>query len=268
LSKRRTATRLTIADHYDAELRRYNEWLQTTAAIGREERVLDIGCGAGQSTRDAGRAASAGSVLGIDINEEMIERARLRTAKEGPPNVRYTLGDAEVYPFVAESFDVAISRFGTMFFSNPVGAFTNIASALRQDARLVMMVWQAAERNEAATKINCALTEDNTASIVTPGADPFSLGDSSYVRMVLQQAGFFNIGFSEVREPVYYGADVDTAYDIVLSFKHTISSLAALTPADSKRTLKRLRSLLAKHATNDGVYFDSRAWIVTAQRHH
>ncbi|HET9475735.1 MAG TPA: class I SAM-dependent methyltransferase, partial [Steroidobacteraceae bacterium] len=87
---------LTIADHYDAELRRHNERLRAATEIGPTDRVLDIGCGAGQTTRDAARVASAGSVLGVDISQPMLERARRLTREAGLRNVRYELGDAQV----------------------------------------------------------------------------------------------------------------------------------------------------------------------------
>ena len=83
----------------------------------------------------------------------MLERARLRTAEEGLHNVTFEHGDAQVHPFPPARFDVVISRFGTMFFADPIAAFTNIARAARTGARLVMMVWQSEERNEWATAV-------------------------------------------------------------------------------------------------------------------
>jgi ubiquinone/menaquinone biosynthesis C-methylase UbiE len=87
----------------------------------------------------------------------MLERARLRTAEEGLHNVTFEHGDAQVHPFPLARFDVVISRFGTMFFADPIAAFTNIARAARTGARLVMMVWQSEERNEWATAVRHAL---------------------------------------------------------------------------------------------------------------
>src|SRR5690242_1031899 len=118
---------------YDTELRRYQDALRRAWDIRPGDRVLDIGCGAGQTTRDAARLAS--SVLGVDALAPAIERAR-RLA-EDLPNVRFELGDAQVHGFAPADFDVAISRFGTMFFADPVAAFTNIGRALRPAGRLV-----------------------------------------------------------------------------------------------------------------------------------
>jgi SAM-dependent methyltransferase len=257
--------KLTIQDYYDAELRRHNERLREITRIGPADHVLDIGCGAGQTTREAARAASSGSVLGVDISNEMLERARRLTAEEGLHNVTYELADAAVHRFEPARFDVAISRFGTMFFADPVLGFTNLASALRRGARLVMMVWQDHDRNEWATAIRKALMARDRAA-PSPGQDPFSLGEPSIVEAVLARAGFSDIRFKEVREPVYYGPNVDTAYDIILSFRTANEMLAALDTATREHALSRLRAMLAEHSTVQGIEFDSRAWIVTATR--
>ena len=255
-----TGQKLTIQDHYDAELARHNERLRAATHIGASDRVLDIGCGGGQTTRDAARAASSGSVLGVDISDEMLERARRLTAQAGLHNVTYARADAQSHSFEPRHFDVAISRFGTMFFANPVAGFTNLASALRHGARLVMMVWQNHDRNEWAVAIREALMTGERR------APAFSLGDPPFVEDILAKAGFADVGFSEVREPVYYGPDADTAYQIIMSFQGTDDRLAALNPDTRERARQQLRSTLARHETADGVLFDSRAWIVTACR--
>ena len=207
---------LTIADHYDAELRRLNEHLRAATDIRPTDRVLDIGCGAGQTTRDAARAASSGRVVGLDISEQMLERARRLTAEAGLQNITYELGDAQVHGFRSANFDVLISRFGTMFFADLVAAFTHLAHASRRDARLVMMVWQACERNEWATEIPAALTVPDRDDRLAWGRGLFSLAEANVVEAILHQSGFTDVGFTDVREPVYYGPDVDTAYPLVL----------------------------------------------------
>ncbi|MPY90721.1 MAG: methyltransferase domain-containing protein [Luteitalea sp.] len=259
--------RLTIAGHYDAELRQHNARLRAATAIGPGDRVLDVGCGAGQSTRDAARAAVSGSVLGVDVSEQMLERARRLTAEEGLHNVTYELGDVQVHRFAPEHFDVVISRFGTMFFAAPVAALTNVARASRPGARLVMMVWQSHDRNEWATAIHRSLTAGSAMPAQPPsGQDPFSLADPSTVEAILAGAGFTEVGFADVHVPVYYGPDVAAAYDIVCSMKSTNDMLAELDAAPAERALERLRAILAAHHTGHGVMFDSRAWIVTARR--
>src|SRR5262245_34295567 len=101
---------------YDAELQRHHQALRRAWGIRSHDHVLDIGCGAGQTTRDAARLAQAGRALGVDVSASMIERARQLAEAAGLPNVSFERADAAVHSFPARSFDVAISRFGTMFF--------------------------------------------------------------------------------------------------------------------------------------------------------
>jgi SAM-dependent methyltransferase len=170
-----------------------------------------------------------------------------------------------VHRFAPGHYDLAISRFGAMFFSDPVTAFTNIAGALREGARLVVLVWQARRRNEWATAIDAAL--GGPARPPAPAMDPFSLGDRAATARLLERAGFRGIRFDDVREPVFYGRDSATAVEFVRSFQSTRETLASLTPADSARALQRLRdTLAAHHRGDDGIVFDSRAWMITAHR--
>lgn len=259
---RRRRPRLRLFDHYDAELRRHNERLRAAAGVRPGDRVLDIGCGGGQSTRDAARVAAPGSALGVDTSEELLELACRRTADEGVQNATYERGDAQVHPFPPGSFDVVISRFGTMFFADPLAAFRNIARAARPGGRLVMMVWQGRERNEWATAIQQALG----ASPPLGPLNAFSLADAPAVESLLATAGFTDIAFAEVREPVYYGPDASAAVELVRDFKSTREMLMRMESAAAQRAAGRLRATLAAHQTGEGVLFDSRAWIITARR--
>jgi SAM-dependent methyltransferase len=253
---------------YDAELRRHNEVLRRACGVQIEDHVLDVGCGAGQTTRRAARTARAGSALGVDISAPAIERAREVARAEGLGNVTFEHANAQVHRFPHERFDLAISRFGTMFFDDPGAAFANIRRALRPAGRLVMMVWQAPERNEWDVAIRQSLAAaGEPVTIPSGGPDPFSLADPPAVRQILQAAGFAGIAFTDVHEPVYYGPDVAAALGWVHGFACTRDALKRLDPAAAARAAGRLREALAAHLTDDGVWFDSRAWIVTARRH-
>jgi SAM-dependent methyltransferase len=223
---------LRALDFFDEELRPHNERLRAAAAVQPGERVLDIGCGAGQTTLEAARVA--GSVLGVDVSGRMLERARARAA--GVENVEFVFGDAQSHPFERASFDVAISRCGLMFFADPVAAFGNLAGALRPGGRLAGLIWQRYEDNEWATALRVT-------------RDPFSLGDPEATRELLERAGFRDVRLEPVDDPVFYGHDVDAALDWAGRF------------ASVERD--ELREILAAHATEDGVFFDSRAWILT-----
>jgi SAM-dependent methyltransferase len=253
-------------DFYDAELRTHYEHLRAAYEISPGDEVLDIGCGTGQSTRDAARAAAPGRVVGVDVSERMLERARELTVAYPLDNVSYELGDAQVHGFDPARFDLAISRFGTMFFSDPVAAFTNIASALRPRGRLVLLVWQRHELNEWALAIDAAVGE--AAQLPPPpNADPFSLGDAEATEGILVRAGFDAVRFEDVREPVLYGRDIDAALEFVSSFQNVSGALTSMSQKDAARALQRLRETLAAHRNDDqGVALDSRSWLITGRR--
>ena len=255
------------ATGYDAELRLHNEVLRRACGIQVRDHVLDIGCGTGQTTRQAARAAQAGSAHGVDISAPAVERARELARAEGLRNVTFEHADAQVHRFPEERFDLATSRFGTMFFDDPGAAFANIRRALSPAGRLVMMVWQAPERNEWEVTIRQSLAGPGEALAVAAGSpDPFSLADPAAVTGILEAAGFAGVAFTDVREPVYYGRDVAAALDWVRGFTSTSQALKRLDPAAAAAAIRRLREALAAHMRDDGVWFNSRAWIVTARR--
>jgi len=249
---------------YDAELRAHNDALRRAYGIHPHDHILDIGCGAGQTTRDAARLSMAGHVLGVDISAPMIERARRLTAAAGLNNVDFEQADAETHQFLDEHFDLAISRFGTMFFREPVAAFTNIVQSMRSQGRLVMMVWQEDQRNEWFMSIQEAVGRPPAAAQV--GLDPFSLADPATTERVLDRAGFEQVTFTEVHAPVFYGPDVAAALEWVCGFSCVSDVLQRLDPAAATSARERLAQTLAAHASEDGVSFDSRAWIVSAHR--
>jgi ubiquinone/menaquinone biosynthesis C-methylase UbiE len=248
---------------YDAELRRYQRRLREVIDVSPGDIVLDIGCGTGQTTREAARLATRGSALGVDASSAMVARARRLAAVEEIRNVSFEQADAQVHPFPPEHFTLGVSRFGTMFFTDPVEAFTNIRRALRPGARLVQLVWQDRDRQEWATAIHRAL---GPAPVTAATANPFSLADPTTVDSVLTAAGFTDIHITEVCEPVFYGPDTDTAVNAVLTLRMASDPLTRLDTDDTKQAVDRLRTVIAEHTTADGVWFDSRTWLITARR--
>lgn len=225
---------------YDPELSRYGRVLREAWAIRAGDRVLDVGCGGGGTTREAGRLAVGGSVVGIDV----------RTMPESAGNVTFVRGDAQDHPFEPGSFDLVISRFGTMFFDGAVAAFGNLRRALRPGGRLVMLVWRDAALNEWDVAIRGA--------IGAPAApEAFSLGDPGTVRTILGRAGFTDVRLHDVREKVFYGFDVDSVLAWIGGFTCTKGYL-------DERTRPRLSDALEARLTPDGIWFDSRAWLVSA----
>ena len=252
---------------FDAELRLHNDVLCRAWGVRRHDRVLDVGCGTGQTTREAARVAADGSAMGVDLSAPAIDRARELAEGEGLSNVTFEIADAQVHRFPPKNFDVVISRFGTMFFDDPVAAFVNLGRALRPAGRLLMMVWQSPELNEWDVAIHRSLEGAEGSVMIAPGGpDAFSLSDPKTVQGILDEAGFADVAFTDVHVPVYYGPDVATALDWVRGFACTNNVLRRLDPIAAERAIDRLSEMLAAHAGRDGIWFDSRAWIVTARR--
>jgi SAM-dependent methyltransferase len=158
--------------------------------------------------------------------------------------------------FPPASFDVVLSRFGAMFFADPPAAFTNLAGALRPGGRLVLLVWQERARNEWYSVLHDAVAPGTTPP---PGGPHFSLGDRDHTDALLRAAGFGDVEFTELREPVCYGPDAATACEFALGLK----DVQELQPTDEAAT--RLREAFATYETPGGVLLGARTWIVTAR---
>ncbi|WP_369258908.1 class I SAM-dependent methyltransferase [Geodermatophilus amargosae] len=253
------------ADRFDRAVARYDAPFLAAAGLRADDRVLDVGCGTGRTTRQAARVAVRGSALGVDLSAAMLEVARRRAADEGLTNVRFQQADAQVADFPSEGFDVAVSRTGAMFFADPVAALANVGRALVPGGRLVLLVWQALEANEWMTEILGALAAGRPLPVPPPGAPgPFSLADTSRLRQVLAAAGHRQVEVQGLAEPEWFGADADDALTFVLGFAGWL--LDGLDDDARARAVADLRRRIEVHTGPGGVEFGSAAWLVTARR--
>jgi SAM-dependent methyltransferase len=254
-------------DGYNAAPARHYRRLLAAARIASGDRVLDVGCGCGESTRDAARAAASGRALGVDLSARMIERARERARAEGLTNVAFEQSDAQVQQFEPGSFDVTISRFGCMFFADPVAAFENIARAVRPGGRLAMLSWQVLENNRWLLNLRAALAIGRTLPGETPGAvGPFGLAEPDAVKRILESAGWKEIRLEEVREPMYFGPNGATAFEMMRGTGLCRGLSQGLDDRQKAQALAALRDTLQAHETAEGVLMDSAAWLITASR--
>ena len=255
------------ADRYDRASRHLWQRFLDADLVASTDAVLDVGCGSGKSTRDVARVASQGSVVGIDLSASMLERARQVTAAEGLGNVSYVQGDAQVHRLEPDTFDIAISCFGAMFFNDPVAAFTNIGRGVRPGGRLALLAWRELASNEWLTELRAALAVGRELPLPPPDAPtPFALADPDRVRPILDAAGLADVGFEAIDEPIEFGSDVDDAY----AFMRTLGIVEGLTnglhAADRANALAQLWETVAGHAGPDGVRFGTAAWLITARR--
>ncbi len=254
-------------EHYDAGIRPYHLRLLEAAAISHDHQVLDIGCGNGQTTRDAARAATEGAALGVDLSSRMLARARELARAQDVTNATFEQADAQVHPFEPARYDVALSRFGAMFFGEPAAAFANIGRAMRPGARLAMLAWQGLEHQEWLQVIRASLAVGRTLPVPPVGAPgPFGFADPDTVTAILTASGFESIACESVEEPFRAGADTEDASSFITRLGAVRGLLQGLDDGDRLLALDALRASMAAHDSGDGVQFGSAAWLVSARR--
>ncbi|MER5322648.1 class I SAM-dependent methyltransferase [Streptosporangium roseum] len=255
-------------DRYDAVNSGFNDHLLAAAAVGERDRVLDVGCGNGQVTRLAARRAWLGHATGIDLSAPMLRRARACAADEGVANVAFERGDAQIHPFPDAGFDVAVSRFGIMFFADPVAAFANIGRALRPGGRLAFLSLREMGANDLGPVLT-AMAEHLPARPATtaPGAPgPESLADPGRIREVLTGAGFEAVTSVPVDASQLWGRDAEDAAAFLGAWGPVRFILDQVDPAAAARARDALTEALRAHEEPGAVRLRGAAWLVTATR--
>lgn len=190
-------TWLDLEDQMQEVLRPPGELAMDRLELLPGQRVLDLGCGSGRTTLElAARVGPGGAVTGVDISAEMLAHGRAQAAQLGAGNVEFLHADTQVHDFGQARFDAAYSRFGVMFFTDPVAAFTNVRRALRPEGTLSFVCWQRVLDNEWMLIPRTAVAEVTGAQAPVAGPDepgPFSLADPARVRAVLGAAGFSSV---------------------------------------------------------------------------
>ncbi|MGC1214898.1 MAG: methyltransferase domain-containing protein [Micromonospora sp.] len=252
-------------DRYDAVNSGFNEAL--LAAVRPGDRVLDIGCGNGQLTRLAAARAGAREAVGVDLSAPMLDRARASAADEGVANVEFVRGDAQVHPFPPGAFDVALSRFGVMFFADPVAAFGNVGRALRPGGRLAFASLDDVRHGDLG-RVLAALARHlpPPATDGTGVAEPLSLADPSAVRTVLTAAGFIAVDCAPVQASQLWGRDAADAAGFLAGWGPLRHQLDRVDPATADQARAAMTDALRAYEQPDGVRLRGTAWLVTARR--
>lgn len=250
---------------YDRILAPFVDRLVDAAAPGSDDRVLDIGCGNGASTRAMARSAER--VLGIDLSGPMIENARRLASDEGLANVRFVRGDVQTHGFEPSGFDGAVSRFGVMFFDDPVVAFTNIGRALRPGGRLVFCSWRPVAENEwLMVPAGAALEHVPFPELGEDGRPgPFSLAEPDRIRALLTAAGFEQITVEALDEPLRFGSDATATAEFMAGTELARTLFAEVSPETAERAVQAMREALVDFETGDGVLLRSASWLVIAR---
>jgi SAM-dependent methyltransferase len=253
------------ADRRDRVLAPFAEALLDAAGLSQGERAFDIGCGCGATTLAAARAiGSSGDALGLDLSQPMLDVARQRQASEGIDNVAFVQADAQTHQLSAER-DVAVSRFGTMFFADPTAAFTNIRRGLRPGGRACFISWQPLGANDWLMIPGAALLRfGHLPATAAGGPGMFGQSEPDAVATTLRAAGFDDVDLTPASVPMSLGGDVDDATDY-LAMSGIGRAVLDTIPGDQRAAaLDAVREALAEHVASDGVRLNGAIWIITA----
>lgn len=252
------------ADHRDRVLAPIAEVLFEHAQPSSGDHVLDLGCGCGHTTLLAADRVGPGRAMGLDLSAPMLAVARQRAGDR--TNVSFVQGDAQTHAFES-TFDVVISRFGTMFYDDQVAAFTNIGAAVRPGGRLGLVTWQPFARNPWLT-VPCEVLAPygEPPEMVSGRPGPFGQSDADQVADQLQAAGWSNVDLVPVEVPMMIGATVDDATRYLTDTGMVRHVLDPLDPPTCGRALDELRRHLAAYDTGNGVVLGGAVYVVRARR--
>lgn len=258
------------ADRLDARIGPLGRKAMDRAGLAVGQQVLDVGCGCGQTTLElAERVGPMGRVKGIDLSAPMLAKAAERAREAGVANVSFEAADAQTAELGAAGFDRIFSRFGVMFFADPVAGFANLRRALAANGALAFVCWQELRRNRWALEpLLAAAKHIPLPEPPAPGAPgPFSLADRGHLAGVLDAAGFGRVeieGFETDFQLAGEGG-VDEATEFLLEIGPTARALAEADPALRDAVAGSVREVLAAHAGTGGVAMDCAVWLVVAR---
>lgn len=237
------------------------------------QRILDIGCGCGANTLEiAARIAPGGKAVGVDISAPMLSRARELAAARRLDNIAFVEADAQIADLAAgaegdpAAFDAAFSRFGVMFFDDPVAAFDNIRRSMKPGAPLVFVCWRKPDENPVLlapyrAAIDAFPVKPPKSDPLAPG--PFAFSDARRITQILTDASFNHIAIRPHDEKVG-GQPFDKALEQALSIG-PLAGLLREQPEVRDVARDRVAQVLRQHETPDGVWLDAAVWVVSAR---
>jgi SAM-dependent methyltransferase len=255
---------------YDRMHAPFTALILDAAALRPGGSVLDVGCGCGGTTLAAARlvAPGGGQATGLDLSGPMLARARADAEAAGLANAAFRQGDAQVEPLEPGRFDTVISRFGVMFFADPVAAFANIRSATRPGGRLVFACWQPLAANQWILVPGAALAEHLPPPAPAPAGGPgmFAFEDPDRLRPILAAAGWQDVEITSEHASILVGGggSVDDAVEFLRTATQGRTMLAGADAAAAARALASVRAALTPFADADGVHLDAAVWLVQA----
>jgi len=243
-----------------------------TLDVPRGSKIVDVGCGWGDTAIELARMTGPqGSVVGLDCCDAFLEKGRRDAREQGLSNVRFVVADVQTHRFERE-FDLAFSRFGMMFFSNPVAAMRNVRSALKPGGRLVFIVWRTIDDNPwlgVPKSVVLRFLPPPGEDAATCGPGPFSMANPEVVGAQLKAAGFADPSFTRVDGPVMVGRDVEQAVEFQMALGpagEIVREAGAQAERRKDEIVRALHDEIARYRQPDGsVVLQSSSWTVTAR---
>ena len=260
---------VTEADRYDGQLAPFGELLFDRLRLAASDNVLDVGCGCGATTIQVAKMSEA--VVGVDVSEEMLAVGRQRADVAGVANVEFVTGLAARHQFAAEAFDAIVSRFGVMFFDDPVAAFTNLHQVLRVGGRLTFVCWPGMEANPWLLVPGVAAAAHVPLPPMTGAERPgmFSLADRDRLTTLLSTAEYNDIEIEPVSPPITLGGggSLEETVRFLLGTGIARALLDGAEPDAQRRAIDAVTGALAEYyEPGRGVVLGTGAWLVSASR--
>lgn len=252
-------------------LTHHSEAVFPNLRVKEGDSVLDVGCGFGDTAMKLARqVGSQGRVLGVDCCDAFMDYGRREAMEQGMENIAFANGDVMTMPFAPE-YDFVFSRFGTMFFDNPVAAMRNMRSAMKPGATMTHIVWRTPDDNpwlSMAKGIVLGFLPPPSEDAQTCGPGPFSMQSQDMVTGMMKSAGFADIEFTRVDAPVLIGRTVRDAIDFQLALGPA-GEVFREAGAEAEEKRDQIEAALADAITaqkkeTDGIVMDSSSWVISA----
>ena len=250
----------------DRILQPFEDLLVAAVCATGARRVLDVGCGTGSTTRGIARPLDANrACVGVDISEQMIATARMLAEQEGVP-AKFICADAQTHAFERASFDMIVSRFGVMFFADPVRAFANLRDAASKDATLCFIAWRSPAENRFMTTAERAAAHllPNLPARRADAPGQFGFADARRVQSILAESGWTDIDIQPIDIECTLPESELSRYGARLGPVGV--ALQEVDPRTRDEVVAVVRTAFEPYVRGDEVSFTASCWRVDAQR--
>ena len=242
----------------------------TKLNLSNDAKVLDIGCGCGATTLSIAKMVSHGEVTGVDISVPMLQQAKTLAKNKNINNIEFKVTDVQVDEMPTNNYDFAFSRFGVMFFEDPVQAFRNISQSIKENGMLSFVCWQEPSLNpwqSLSIQVIKSYLEIPTPPLRSPG--PFAFQEKEYVHEILEKSGFLNIKIEDNQQDItmFSGKSLKDASEDYLAINPVVTEMLKDSPESLRsEIITSLMDVFSEYYKDNGLLFPSATWLVTANK--